>query len=331
MQHILKDYGALIPTLVIGSIILISSSIFFLQVFSTAYGIGEGAFIQSNKTASNVTGVLMLTVQSIPSIQQSISETYVMLTVAILLFTIALALFIYGQGKYDAAMRRYTALHAVLVFVYAMLFASRFTSISITSTTVPTYMAALGIGICMAVDLYINYMIRIPGVRRSRSRSSIRIDPSTPYSNILSLQENLIGQIRGSIGIVDKHFNSVAISNLYRLLLENRKTPQITKITVLTSREMLDAHFGDNYRDLSIELGNIGIGMEVRVMGESDSAMQHERFMLDEENAYKIPPLNIIHKKSEHITRISIREAKKRYMQLYQRSTKFENFKFDSG
>ncbi len=326
-MHILKDNGALIPTLVIGSIILIASSIFFLQVFSTAYGIGEGAFIQSSKTASEVTGVLRLTVQNIPSIQQNISGTYIMLTVAMLLFTIALALFIYGQGKYDAAMKRYTALHAVLVFVYAMLFASRFASISITSTTIPTYMAVLGIGVCMSVDIYINYRLRIPGIRQSRPRSSIRIDPATPYSNIINLQEDLIGNMHGSIAIVDKHFNSGAISNLYRLLLENSKTLRVTKITVLTSREMLDAHFGDNYRDLSTELGNMGIGMEVRVMEESDSAMQHERFMLDEDKAYKIPPLNIIHKKSEHIIRVGVREAKRRYMQLYQRSTKFENLK----
>ncbi len=326
MQRILKDYGALIPSLLIGSIILIASSVFFLQVLSIAYGIGEGAYIQSNRTASNVTGVLILTVQSIPSIQQSISETYVMLTIAIFLFSIALSLFIYGTGN-EAKLKRYTALHAVLVLVYLLLFASRLSSISITSSEIPTYMAYLGIGITVVVDLYINYRLYMPVDRHNRSRSNIKIDPSTPYSNIINLQENLIEHMRGSLVIVDKHFNSLAVSNLYRLLLENRKLPAVSKITVLTSHDMLDAHFGENYRDIGTELSNKGIGIEVRIMDNADAADQHERFMFDDESAYKIPPLNIIHKKSEHITRISRREAKKRFEQLYQRSLKFENLK----
>ena len=35
------------------------------------------------------------------------------------------------------------------------------------------------------------------------------------------------------------------------------------------------------------------------MMSEADSVTQHERFIFDDDKAYKIPPLNIINKKAK--------------------------------
>ncbi len=40
-----------------------------------------------------------------------------------------------------------------------------------------------------------------------------------------------------------------------------------------------------------------------------EAARQHERLIMDSDLAYKIPPLNIINKKNEHIVGINGREA----------------------
>ncbi|EQD46801.1 hypothetical protein B2A_08729, partial [mine drainage metagenome] len=64
------------------------------------------------------------------------------------------------------------------------------------------------------------------------------------------------------------------------------------------------------------------IGFEVRVMNPEDAAAQHERFIVDSERAYKIPPLNIINKKSEHIVSIKHGEALRRFDYMWGRGRK---------
>jgi len=126
------------------------------------------------------------------------------------------------------------------------------------------------------------------------------------------------------VGVVDKHFNSAAMSNLYRLIPRDRAN--IKSLKILTSAEMLDSKFGSNYLDFKEELKNSNIEIEVKIMKEEDAVTQHERFIFDQQGAYKIPPLNIINKKSEHITRMNTRDARKRFDYLYQNSLKFENY-----
>ena len=156
----------------------------------------------------------------------------------------------------------------------------------------------------------------------------ISIDPSTPYSNLVKLKEELFDSLKGEVGIVDKHFNSAAMSNLHRLMPTGNN---IKSLTVITSNEMLDSGFGGNYQDLKNELKNGGMEVEVRIMKGEDSSVQHERFIFDDSVAYKIPPLSIIHKKSEHVVKMSVHDAKKRFEYLYQNSVKFENYSVNQG
>ncbi len=155
------------------------------------------------------------------------------------------------------------------------------------------------------------------------------MDPNTPYANLAKLREQLFSTLSGDIKIVDKHFNSTAIANLHRLISDERGN--LISIIVITSNEMLDSSFGDNYNDLKKELNNSNIDFQVKIMNKEDSGAQHERFIMDDRTAFKIPPFSIINKKSEHITKINIREAKKRFDYLFQRSVKYENFIVKEG
>jgi hypothetical protein len=150
------------------------------------------------------------------------------------------------------------------------------------------------------------------------------MDPSTPFTNMLNLQHELFSKMSGSLSVVDKHFNTSSLENLHRLL--DNYVANFKKITVLTSREMLDTNFSASVIEFNREMESEGVNAEVRIMDSKDSAEQHERFIMDEANAYKIPPLNIINKKSEHITKIKLSEARSRFYYLYGRASKIDNY-----
>ena len=74
---------------------------------------------------------------------------------------------------------------------------------------------------------------------------------------------------------------------------------------------MLDSSFNKEYKDLKNELEGHGTVLEVKLMNNNDAIQQHERFIFDDVIAYKIPPMNIINKKSEHIVKIGRRDRYK--------------------
>ena len=90
---------------------------------------------------------------------------------------------------------------------------------------------------------------------------------------------------------------------------------------------MMDMDLAKNVFDLSNEMKSKNVNLQFRVMSDSDSAIQHERFMMDDNYAYKIPPFNIINKKSEHINRINLSEVRGRFRQLYSNSMTIENYR----
>jgi len=150
--------------------------------------------------------------------------------------------------------------------------------------------------------------------------SSLSINPSTPYSNIINLQDEIFSKMHGHLRIIDKHFNTTALTNLSRLI--DGYTSNYNRITVITSKEMQDSKFSANASEFEKEFAGMGIPTEVRMMDAKDSADQHERLMMDDQIAYKIPPFNIINKKSEHITKVSAPEARARFHLLYARAQK---------
>ncbi|MEM3460276.1 MAG: hypothetical protein QXO24_03560, partial [Candidatus Micrarchaeaceae archaeon] len=50
------------------------------------------------------------------------------------------------------------------------------------------------------------------------------------------------------------------------------------------------------------------------------------RIIFDDSKAFKIPPLNIINKKSEHITRLSRSDASRRYEELAKGAISYKNY-----
>jgi hypothetical protein len=166
-------------------------------------------------------------------------------------------------------------------------------------------------------------------IKSPKPRIELEMDPSKPYTNLLKIKDEIFSQLTGSVGIVDKHMNSTGIENLHRLIHDN--LGNISEINILTSAEMLDGEFSRNYLDCKSEVEHSGARINVLVMSEADSSQQHERFLFDGTNAYKVPPFNIIHKKSEHITRINLSDASKRFDELYKGSTKYENYVLKNG
>jgi hypothetical protein len=176
-----------------------------------------------------------------------------------------------------------------------------------------------GIALGVIANAYLQYEIRAkPSVHMMHS--SLSIDPSTPFSNIINLQDEIFSKMGGHLRIIDKHFNTTALTNLSRLI--DGYTSNFNRITIITSREMQDSKFTANASEFEKEMSGMGIPTEVRMMDQKDSAEQHERLLMDDNVAYKIPPFNIINKKSEHITRVKAAESRARFHLLYARAAK---------
>jgi hypothetical protein len=131
--------------------------------------------------------------------------------------------------------------------------------------------------------------------------------------------------LNGELKILDMHFDTNALDNLMQLVDKNMQ--QYTSISVLTSTMRLGDEFGKSYGDFKNELTNRKVAFELRVLSTEEAAKQHERVLMDNKTAYKIPPLNIINKKNEHIVGINHQEAENRFNNLWSKATKFENLK----
>ena len=153
----------------------------------------------------------------------------------------------------------------------------------------------------------------------------ISIDPQTPYTNVMILSKRLMSKLNGDIKILDMHFDANGLENLSRLLSGNLE--RYKSVSVLAKRDRLGSEFIRNYSDFKNELGNKGVAFELKVLNDMDAGEQHERVLMDGSSAYKIPPLNIINRKSEHIVSINHREAEARFNRLWTNSTKLENLK----
>jgi hypothetical protein len=153
---------------------------------------------------------------------------------------------------------------------------------------------------------------------------NIGLDPLTPYTNMLKLSDQLTSKLSGHLKILDMHFDSIGLRNLAVLITNNERN--YTAISVLAKKERFDSKFIKECRDFKEELSNKTIGFDIRIMNDEDTTMQHERLLIDDNHAYKIPPLNIINKKSEHILKISRKEASRRFDYIWSRATKLDNF-----
>ncbi len=151
------------------------------------------------------------------------------------------------------------------------------------------------------------------------------VNPETPYTNIEVLSNRIMSKLNGDIKILDTHFDATGLKNLSRISRSHANN--YSSISVLTKRDRLNKELSEAYYDFKKELENSGIAFELRIMDDSDAVGQHERMIMDSAIAYKIPPLNIINRKSEHIVGINHAEAERRFNELWNRATKYENLK----
>ena len=84
------------------------------------------------------------------------------------------------------------------------------------------YLTYVSIFLSIAFDIYLEYGLRKYESARKLS-GNMSVKPLTPFGNIIQLKNTLFEKLQGEVGIVDKHFNSTALYNLYRLIVYNKQ------------------------------------------------------------------------------------------------------------
>ncbi|MEM3839319.1 MAG: hypothetical protein QXF01_01935, partial [Candidatus Micrarchaeaceae archaeon] len=293
---------------------------------SILYGVGAGAVIQStyNNNATIAPSVAPAA-QQLVAIHDGILESYILFLVATAAMGGAFLIFIRRNERSSATQSRYVPFHVAMVAVFALILYVIISEPYMSARGFYMYVTYSGIGISLACDLFLEYLNRTHSHSKVQGlRHTIAIDPKKPFSNLIALRESIFSNLSGHLRIIDKHFNTTALANLHRLVYES--IGNLSKITILTSKEMLDSDISSSVSDFRAELSGSGIELELKLMDDKDAVEQHERIMLDDKIAYKVPPFNIINKKSEHITTISHSQAERRFEYLYKRAIKLENY-----
>ncbi|MEM3791616.1 MAG: hypothetical protein QXL16_02720 [Candidatus Micrarchaeaceae archaeon] len=289
-------------------------SSYLSTVLGISYGVELGALAQSNSQTANATNFLAPIVFSLHEIRFYIYFSYLLLVLssAMLVFsTIA-----YAKRNSKEAAYRYIMLNVFSSVLY-LLFLLLIDKIAEIHTTY-SYASVIVSFISAGNALYLLYEVRS---RPEAKGLQLRIEADKPMSSLIELKEAISPYLEGEVYVVDKHFNSQAIYNLARILEGNEKA---SKVIVLCGGTF-DSKFNENYKDLKKELSSRNIEFEVYIMDQEDAEEQHERFILSRK-AFKIPPLNIINKKNEHINTISRNDTRETLEKLMKRATKYENY-----
>ncbi len=312
----------------IASFVLALFAIYVSDVLSAnygiAYGIGVGATLQSRALGANATQSFLPTPLELNSLHTAILTTYILFGIAIIMIGTSIIIYLKRSNVFGFDIKRFSLLHTVMSFFYVAVYFVIFSGFNISLSTFFAYSIYFTMLLAIVVDIYTAFLTHIPIQRALGTGRNVFMDPEKPFANIMKLRDAVFSNLSGEVKIVDKHFNSAAVENLYRLIETN--VSNIKKIDILTSTSMFDSNFNDNYNDLKKELSASGTEVNLAIMSDSDSSEQHERFIFDDSQAYKIPPFNIINKKSEHVTRIKLSEAKARFDKLYSNSIKYENY-----
>ncbi len=313
--------------LIAASFGLVAGSLYVTKTLAIAYGIGVGSAVESVTYNVPLSSLVAQQAISLSTLHGALLESYVMFAISIILFGASLVMYIRRKSNsLQESIKTYGLLHGSLSFVYLLLLFIIVTGFFTTLIGLEDLYMALpysSLAVCIVCDIMIQYYMRY-GPQPQKMKYSIGMDPSKPFSNVVSLQEELFSKLGGHIRIVDKHFNTGSLEIFHRLI--SGYLSNTTKITILTSSSMLDSAFTDSIKDLKNELSGAGVGLDVRIMDDKDEVEQHERILMDDKVAYRIPPFNIINKRSEHLTRIGYGDAQRRFQQLYSRSITPDNY-----
>lgn len=324
------NYKYLMILLGMASVVLAAATIYMMQVLAEGYGVsyGVGSLISSG-TFANVISQENLTVLAaqasvaMTGLHSAMREVYIVFLLSLGMLGSSFVLYTARRIRHSSMVRKYTLLHSVLTVLYVAMFYIVFSSGFNIDLGRPYFLLVyFAMAVTLLIDAYLEFGAH--GYGWKLLRREIMIEPSTPYTNLVNLREGIFSKFGGEVRIVDKHFNSQAISNLHRLMESG--LANIRRIDVLTTKEMFDSRFLENYNDFKKELSNRGVELNFMLMAEADSTNQHERFVFDDSRAYKIPPLNIINKKSEHVVSFSVKDARSRFDALARNAMKYENY-----
>jgi len=254
------NYKYLMILLGMASVVLAAATIYMMQVLAASYGTdyGIGSLISSGTfngvlSQENLTVLAAQASLNMNGLHEAMREVYVIFLLSLGMLGASFVLYTTRKIKYSSIVKKYTLLHSTLTVLYVVLFYLVFSS-------------------GFNIDLDRPYFLLVYG--RKLLRKEIRMDAGTPYTNLVKLREGVFSGLSGNVEIVDKHFNSQAISNLHRLVEGNLE--KVKRIDVLTTKEMFDSRFLENYNDFKKELSNAGVELNFMLMADADSVNQHE-------------------------------------------------------
>ena len=296
-----------------GGFLAVLATFYYMEVLSYAAGVDTGAAVILNTYNITPSNTILQTLVRASSLPIGMHITYIMLPFALLMFAIGV-LWLFSK----AYVRLAGSVVAFSAFAFILLSVILDTDFSFSALQVPAPYIAGALSLVGGVLA----MLESAGKQQHRATRPIEINPERPYSNMLVIANRLIGRMEGEVSILDMHFDPKAMDNLTRLA--DKSVGNVSKVRLLTRADRLGRDFEKSYMDFVEEMHNLKIEFELRIMNPDDAAQQHERLIMDSRSAYKIPPLNIINKKSEHIVSIDHAHAKSRFDFLWNRGTKYE-------
>src|SRR5690348_8130267 len=155
------SYREMLLLLILGSTLLIFAAVYFIQIFSVEYGVGAGAVLQSNASNVIVNQSLQMFSSQLSVLNQYVLESYLALTLGLLLALIAVVLYIHRSNRYDESNRKYITIHATVTVVYIILFFIIFSGFIHSTLSIMVYLGYFGMLVCIITDIYFEYNARV--------------------------------------------------------------------------------------------------------------------------------------------------------------------------
>ena len=301
---------------VVGGLIALLSVFYFAESFSYAVGYDHGVIgaIGTYNVSNAANTVLPALAATISTFRLGLYIVYVMLFLPIIMLGIG-AFWMFGSSK-GRTMQIIMMTVGLVFLLMVTLLVENFHFSGPLDMVAAAYTGAL---LCLLSGAYLFYEgYTKASAPHSKAVRSLEIDPAKPYSNMDLIAKRLFGSLSGDVKILDMHFDSKAVQNLSMLM--SRGNPKFSRIMVLTSKDRVGDSLRRDYSEFSAELSNSSISFEIRIMNDQDLATQHERLILDGSKAYKIPPFNIINRKSEHIVSVNHKQAEEHFNRLWNRA-----------
>ncbi|MEM3227640.1 MAG: hypothetical protein QXR58_01410 [Candidatus Micrarchaeaceae archaeon] len=298
--------------------IVVLSAVYYIEQISYYLGEYTGIITIMHTYNLNATSSLFSLIAAGSALVLGRYIAYMLLAFAVVVLTVGIVWVV--RRQFSKIERTVIAIAAVSLLLLIAILESNFSFGGAISEYYTGYFGAV-LGIFSALYPYI-WLTKAAPIKRPHA---IEINPETPYTNIALLSNRLMKKLEGEISILDQHFDIQGIENLSRLI--NGNESRYTGFRILANGERFGKEFGRAYLDFKAELAAKKLNIELRVLQENDATMQHERLIMDGSIAYKIPPLNIINRKSEHIVGVNRDEASNRFEELWGRATKYENLK----